>query len=136
TDAALLLATLALARGAHEEALDAARLFVERRGRRRPDGYRVAIRALRALGRDDAARRTSDELRDAGFPLEAALERAELEAAAAGGGEAGARAALEVLRASGLDPRERAHEPLLRVQAERLLEAGRGGEALAAVQEA
>lgn len=136
TDAALVLATLALARGAPQEALDAARLFVERRGRQRPEGYRVAIRALRALGRDDAARRTTEELRDAGFPLEAALERAELEAAAAGGGEAGARAALEALRASGLDPRAPGHEPLLRARAERLLEAGRGSEALAAVQDA
>jgi tetratricopeptide (TPR) repeat protein len=136
TDAALALADLEAARGDARAALEAARSYVEQRGGRRPEAWRIAARAQSALGLHEAARHTADQLRDAGHPLDAALAAAEMEAAAAGGGVAGAAAAAAALRASGLDPADPEHERLLRALAEWLLAAGRGGDALAAVDAA
>jgi tetratricopeptide (TPR) repeat protein len=133
TDAALLLASLEASRGQHREAADAARMFIERRSAARPEGYLVAIRAQRALGQYDAARRSAAQLREAGFAREAAIAGAEIEAAAAGPGAAGAAAGVAALRASGLDPNAPANEPVLRALVELQLAAGQGGEALAAV---
>jgi tetratricopeptide (TPR) repeat protein len=133
TDAALLLAGLESARGEHRAALDAARAFLDRRSGARAEGLRLAIRSQSALGLHDAARRSLEELRAAGFPIEAALAAADVESAAAGGGAAGAAAAVTALRACGLDPAAPGHEALLRALTERLLAAGQGDEALAVV---
>lgn len=135
TDAALALAVLEAERGRHQQAIDAARMFIGRRGHSRPDGYRVVAASQSALGMYEAARESVSQMRAAGFLPEAAMEAARIESAASGGGAEGAAAGAAALRASGLDLAQPDNGPVLRYLAELLLAAGRGDEALAAVDE-
>jgi tetratricopeptide (TPR) repeat protein len=136
SDAALALAVLEAERGRHQQAIDAARVFIGRRGHSRPDGYRVVATSQSALGMYEAARESVSQMRAAGFLREAAMENARIESAASGGGAEGAAAGAAALRASGLDLAQPANGPVLRHLSELLLVAGRGDEALAAVDEA
>src|SRR5690606_16020911 len=106
TAAALALAALESARGAHREALEAARLFLERRSRARPEAHRIAIEAQSALGLHDAARRSVAALREAGFPLEAALAAAAVEAAAARAAAGASAATAGAAEDAGVAPAE------------------------------
>jgi len=131
TDAALMLASLELARGQYREAQEMARLFIKNRGGTRPEGYAILIRAAIAQHMYDAARRSADSLAKAGFPREAAVARAEIE-----GSEHGPDAAIRSLEKSGLDPSDPANEAVLRQLVQQLVATGKIDQALAVVARA
>ena len=131
TDAALRLASLELVRGQPRDAVEAAASFLEHRDRSRPEAYRILLRGLLAQGHIEPARRTADQLAEAGFAADAALSRGRIEAAA-GGPAAEARA----LEASGLDVTDLRHEPMLRALVDSLLASDQRAAALAAADRA
>lgn len=131
SDAALLLASLEHARGNYKDAVEAAQMFVDKRGGSRPDGYQIAVRALLAQGLHDNAREAVAQMRAAGFPREAAVSAAQVESAASG-----PAAGVASLEKSGLDPSDPANEAVLRALADYLIADGRAEQALAAVDRA
>ncbi len=131
TDAALRLASLELARGQPRDAVEAASSFLEHRDRSRPEAYGILLRGLLAQGLIEPARRTAEQLAEAGFAADAALARARIETAA-NGPAAGARA----IEASGIELTAPVHEPVLRALADSLVASDQHSAALAAVDRA
>jgi len=131
TDSALMIASLELSRGEYRNAQEFARNFLVNRGGTRPDGYVIFIRAATGLGLYDAARAKADALAKAGFPREAAVARADIEAKAQGH-----EAAIRSLQKSALDVTDPANEIVLRALVDHLLAAGKTDQALAAAARA
>ena len=131
TDAALSLGTLELARGHPRDAVEAASSFLEHRDRARPEAYRLLLRGLLAQGQLEAARRAADQLAGAGFRADAAIARAQIEAAASG-----PAAGVRSIEDSDLDPTDREHESVLRMLADLQIASAQPGAALAATDRA
>jgi FimV-like protein len=129
TDAGLLLAQLYLERNETQDAARFARQYTANQGKDKPDGYVVLANAQRQRGiSDDTIEGTLMALEEAGFPLEAAVERAKWARE-----REGSAAAVRSIEQSGLDLTDPANEAALRVLAEDLSTLNRNDEALARV---
>lgn len=132
TDAALVLAQLALQAKDATQATQLASAFLQTRESRRAEGLRVLARAQAATGDTAAARDTLARLARLPGQAEAALtERAWIETRASG-----PDAAIRVIEASHIDLTDPAAESALRTLAEALVTSGKGARALERVDAA
>jgi tetratricopeptide (TPR) repeat protein len=131
TDAALMLASLELARGNPKEATEYARGFVRNRGGSRPEGHLLLVRALVAQELFDAARRAADAMERAGLERDTVLARSIIASAASG-----PASAVATIREGRLDLALAENETVLRALSEALVAAGRSDEAIASVEPA
>jgi tetratricopeptide (TPR) repeat protein len=131
TDAALEIARILLLQGKYKEAVGFATRSVAGRGRRQPEPYILAARAMSAQGEYDRARATLTRLRQIGLESLAISEQAMVERA-----EHGHEASVVFIEESGLDLADEANLSALQQLVESLTELGRSEQALAKIDAA
>jgi tetratricopeptide (TPR) repeat protein len=132
TDAALALAMMAYESGDYAEASSFAANFIQNRKPEQSYPYLLRARAETQLGHYKAARTALDEVpKKDGAAAEVVAERANVEQA-----EKGSQAAIDVIRASGLDLTDPANEKALRALIHAQTELGQLAGALAAADAA
>ena len=132
SDAALVLAQLALQAGNGPQALQLAQLFLQTREGHRAEGLQLLARAQAASDDLAGARETLDSLAKLpGQDIMAVTERAWLETR-----KGGPRAAIRVIEESRVDLTDPASEEALRVLVEGLVAEGKGARALERVDAA
>ena len=132
TDAARVLARIHFQRGEYEEAINFSRAAAKRPGGRSADVLAVGVRSFAALKRWNEARTTAIALaKQPGEQAAGTVELAAVERAAVG-----PEKAIQTIRASKLDLTDPANEAVLRSFVENSFAAGKGADALAAVDAA